>query len=104
MISNNLISNAVKYNVHDLVEIKIYQSSQNPRLLQFEDNGIGIAPEHRHHIFNFGSILSNKGDKISSGVGLALIKRLVEKYDGGKIWVDSKQQSGSVFNVLFGEK
>lgn len=104
IILNNLIGNAVKYNTNEVVNISITQSRDHSNHISVADNGIGIETEHLGKVFNFGSILSNLGANQSSGVGLALIKRLIEKYHGGKIWVDSIPGQGSVFHFLLGEE
>ena len=104
IILNNLIGNAVKYNTNEVVNISITQSRDHSNHISVADNGIGIETAHLGKVFNFGSILSNLGANQSSGVGLALIKRLIEKYHGGKIWVDSIPGQGSVFHFLLGKE
>ena len=62
--------------------------------IQVRDNGIGIAPEHHERIFG----LFNKLDVTieGTGVGLALVKRIIELHDG-RIWVESELGEGSTF-------
>jgi signal transduction histidine kinase len=57
-----------------------------------KDNGIGIAPEHHERVFGLFNQLNPKIE--GTGVGLALVKRIVE-FHGGRIWVDSKPGSGA---------
>ena len=58
------------------------------------DNGIGIAPEYHERVFG----LFNKLDALSegTGIGLAIVKRIVEVH-GGRIWVQSEVGMGSTF-------
>ncbi|MEW6403563.1 MAG: PAS domain S-box protein [Chloroflexota bacterium] len=59
-----------------------------------KDNGIGIAPEHQDRVFG----LFNKLDATSdgTGIGLALVKRIIEVH-GGRIWVESEAGKGAAF-------
>lgn len=59
-----------------------------------KDNGMGIAPEYHERIFG----LFNKLDANSegTGVGLALVKRIIE-FHGGRVWVESEMRKGSTF-------
>ncbi len=87
-IFNNLISNAVKY--HDKQEINInigYEGGERFEQFFVEDDGPGISQEHQNKIFElFESLPSNKKD--STGVGLSIVKKIVEG-KGGSVWVES---------------
>jgi len=58
------------------------------------DNGIGIAPEHFERVFGLFNKLDVKSD--GTGIGLALVKRIVEVH-GGRIWVTSELGKGAAF-------
>jgi signal transduction histidine kinase len=60
------------------------------------DNGPGIDPRHHDRIFQLFQTLSPRDRKESTGVGLALVKKIVELY-GGRVWVESKMGEGSTF-------
>jgi PAS domain S-box-containing protein len=97
-VLQNLIDNAIKY-MGDQTEpyIEMGQSGEESgRSIFFvKDNGIGIAPEYRERIFG----LFNKLDPSSegTGIGLALVKRIIEVH-GGRIWVEESGPGiGSTF-------
>jgi signal transduction histidine kinase len=60
------------------------------------DNGIGIKPEYQSQIFGLFKRLNPGSARSGTGIGLALCKRLVERY-GGRIWVESEPGKGSTF-------
>lgn len=96
-IWQNLIENAVKYSYEQespRVEVGIRDVGSEP-VFYVKDNGIGIDPDYHEKIFN----LFEKLDPGSSGVGigLAMVRRIVEKF-GGRIWVESEGKgTGSCF-------
>jgi len=87
-IWQNLIENAIKYSRGDTaVQIEIgVQQADGEAVFFVRDNGIGIAPQYHEKIFG----LFEKLDGASSGVGigLAMVRRVIEKC-GGRIWVES---------------
>lgn len=93
----NLISNAIKFNDRDKGNIRIgYQ--ELPEYYQFfvADNGAGIDPQFHDIIFNIFQTLQSRDKIEGAGIGLAIVKRIVEKV-GGKIWVSSVVGGGSTF-------
>jgi signal transduction histidine kinase/CheY-like chemotaxis protein len=97
----NLIGNAIKY--HDLpngtVEIL---ATERDYFWQFTvvDDGPGIAPEHHKKIFGIFQTLMVRSDNNSSGVGLAIVQKIVES-QGGVVWVDSALGRGSAFSFTW---
>ena len=96
-VLQNLIDNAAKYGgTHPDAFIKIGQQGyENGEPIFFvKDNGIGIAPEYHERVFG----LFNKLDPTSegTGVGLALVKRIIE-FHGGRVWVESELGKGTTF-------
>ena len=61
-----------------------------------DDNGIGIDPRYRQRIFGVFERLSPPDNPASTGIGLALVKRSVEKM-GGTVGVESTPDAGSRF-------
>ncbi|MEE4253819.1 MAG: PAS domain S-box protein [Desulfuromusa sp.] len=88
-IWQNLIENAVKYRGEQAqLHIKIGATQEGQDVVFYvRDNGMGIAPEHNDRIFNLFSQL-NAGSEEGSGLGLALVKKIVSIYQG-RIWVES---------------
>ncbi len=93
----NLVDNACKYmgnTPNPRIEIGAQQTGAET-VFYVRDNGIGIAPQYREKVFG----LFDKIDPASegTGVGLAIVRRIVETH-GGRIWVDSEGNGrGSTF-------
>lgn len=93
----NLIENAAKFmgdQSRPRIEIGRRVDEAGPAVFYVKDNGVGIAPEFHERVFG----LFDKLDKASdgTGVGLALVKRIVEVH-GGRIWVESQPGNGATF-------
>jgi PAS domain S-box-containing protein len=94
----NLVSNAVKFvppGVAPQVRIAAQTRTGFVRLW-VEDNGIGIAPEHQERIFHVFEKLHRPEVYPGTGIGLATVKRAIEKM-GGQVGVESKPGQGSRF-------
>ncbi|MCS6832248.1 MAG: PAS domain-containing sensor histidine kinase, partial [Flammeovirgaceae bacterium] len=102
-ILNNLISNAIKYRTRTskpFIEISA-NKSENFVVLSVKDNGLGIDLEkYGNKLFKMNSRFHLQID--GKGIGLFLTKHQIEAM-GGKITVESKPNSGSIFNVWFYE-
>ena len=102
-IWQNLLENAVKFmGVQPSPQIDIGAERQGSDTVFFvRDNGIGIEPQYQSKIFNLFEKLDTKTE--GTGMGLAIVKRIVELYQG-KIWVESKGlgQGTSFFFTLPG--
>lgn len=88
----NLIDNAVKFSgkqAEPKVEIGAYKdpAKNNQWVLFVRDNGIGIDPRYHHKIFGLFEKLDNTAE--GTGIGLALIKRIIEVHEGS-IWFQSE--------------
>ena len=93
----NLIGNAIKYRSQKPPRIHISFGEADGHLrFAVADNGIGIAPEYHHKIFGAFKRLHGKNIP-GTGIGLAICKRIVERY-GGHIWVQSEVGRGSTFH------
>jgi len=90
LVLRNLISNAIKH--HDRTEINLdISTKENGKFYRFsvKDDGPGIATEYHERIFEMFKTLKPRDEIEGSGMGLAIIKKLIER-QGGKIWVDSQ--------------
>lgn len=99
-VFSNLIGNAVKYSQKSdpaLVHVTSIIHG-NDVIYSISDNGLGIAEADTDRIFELFNRMENVQDIEGSGVGLAIVKRIVEKH-GGKIWVESALNKGSIFYV-----
>jgi len=96
-VFQNLISNAVKSIDKPRGQIRI-GCTEKEGFWRFYvcDNGCGIEPRHFERIFQIFQTLQPRDEAESTGVGLAVTKKIVEMY-GGKIWVESELGKGSTF-------
>lgn len=91
----NLISNAVTYTDKSEGRIEIdYKENNSHYIFSVKDNGIGIAKEHHEKIFKIFSTLGN--NEKSTGIGLNIVKKVVESYEG-EIWLESEVGQGTTF-------
>jgi len=93
----NLISNSIKYNDQPCPTIHITAEKQeNDWIFKVADNGIGIDPQQGDRIFKIFQRLHSPDEYEGTGIGLAIVKRIVERH-GGRIWYDSQPGKGSNF-------
>jgi PAS domain S-box-containing protein len=96
-VLQNLIENAAKF-MEDQPNprISIGQAGEHDGMpvLFVQDNGVGIAPEYHERIFGLFNKLDARTE--GTGIGLALVKRIIE-FHGGRIWVESEPEKGSTF-------
>ena len=97
-VLRNLINNAVKFTKpKGKITVKIEEEKEN-YIVSVSDTGIGISQENQKKLFKIDTAYSTFGTALEKGTGLGLIlcKEFVEK-NGGKIWVESKENKGTVF-------
>lgn len=97
-ILRNLISNAIKFSYSEGTINISTVTEEDFIIIQIKDSGIGMDEKKISELFHFGSGYSTRGTANESGTGLGLVicKELVEM-QGGKMWVESKKDKGSVF-------
>ncbi len=98
-VFQNLITNAIKFRRPGIrPEIRISAQPLNGMVrFSVSDNGIGIEPEYRDRIFVVFQRLHTMEQYPGTGIGLAIVKRIVERH-AGRIWVESEPGKGSTFH------
>ena len=93
----NLLSNAVKYMDKPKGQIKIGCAEEGDFWkFNITDNGPGIEEKHFEKIFKIFQTLVPRDEFESTGIGLTVVKKIIELYRG-KIWVESKVGEGTTF-------
>ncbi len=96
-IFENLISNAIKYTNRPDGVIDILLDSQNGfYTFGVRDNGPGIDKKYHERVFQIFQTLHKRDDIESTGVGLTIVRKLVEQM-GGRIWIESEYGHGATF-------
>jgi light-regulated signal transduction histidine kinase (bacteriophytochrome) len=96
-VFEHLIANAVHFTDKPQGFIRIHAAEQGDAwVFSVTDNGCGIREEHYERIFKIFQTLVAKDQSESAGMGLALVKKIVEFY-GGRVWVESVVGQGSTF-------
>lgn len=93
----NLLSNAFKFQKENKPEVHVDAVRKDGEwLISMSDNGIGIDAKYVERIFTVFKRLHSREEFPGTGIGLAVCKKIVERY-GGKIWVESELGKGSIF-------
>ena len=93
----NLIENAIKFRGDKKPKVEISASRGSREwVFQVHDNGIGIAPEYHERIFEIFQRLHQRAQYKGTGIGLALVKKIVERH-GGRVWLESAVGAGTRF-------
>ncbi|MCW5906707.1 MAG: tetratricopeptide repeat protein [Chitinophagales bacterium] len=96
-VFQNIIANAVKYNEHDAVEVRVtYDLQNNMHRIAISDNGIGIDEKHRDKVFELFKRLHHRDSYSGTGIGLAICKKIISQMHG-KIWVEESELGGTAF-------
>ena len=98
MILSNFISNAIKYSNEGIITIKT-KKEDDTFILSVQDEGIGIPKNKLNYIYDrFYQVDKSRSSKISTGLGLSIVKKIVE-LNQGTIDVESSAGIGSTFIV-----
>jgi signal transduction histidine kinase len=103
-IFQNLIDNAIKFMDKDKGFIQIRcQEEGNIWKFSVTDNGPGIDTKYHEKIFKMFQTLVPRDELESTGIGLAVVKKVVELY-GGQIWIESEVGQGSTFHFTLSKE
>lgn len=92
----NIISNAMKFTRNKeiaVIDVGCIQSS-NEQIFYIEDNGAGFDMKYSKKLFTMFERLHNKEEYEGSGIGLAIVHKIIEKH-GGRTWIESKLNEGT---------
>ncbi len=94
----NLIENALKYSANTLVKhITIgAQVSEGETIYWVRDCGVGFDPQYQQKIFGVFQRLHKDSEYAGSGVGLAIVQRVIQRH-GGRVWGESEPGQGATF-------
>jgi light-regulated signal transduction histidine kinase (bacteriophytochrome) len=104
-IFQNLIGNAVKFSAgreHPQVEVG-WREQQGEVVYYVRDNGVGFDMQYEKKLYSMFERLHTEDEFPGSGVGLAIVKRLVERH-GGRIWAESRSGEGATFYFTLSAK
>ena len=100
-VFQNLLSNAIKFMDKPQGVIEVGCERENGHWkFKVVDNGPGIEERHFAKIFQIFQTLSARDEYESTGIGLTIVKKIVEQY-GGRIWVESQVGTGTAFYFTF---
>lgn len=94
----NLVSNAVKYSANrekPLIEIGSYRQEKEIAFF-VKDNGVGFDEKYKDKLFKVFQRLHSADDFEGTGVGLAIVEKIISKHDG-KVWVEAALNHGACF-------
>ncbi len=95
---DNLLTNAIKYNVHGgNIWINLEKTETSITII-FKDTGIGISQEAVSQIFDRFYRVDSARKKDGTGLGLSIVKQIIDLH-GGEITVDSKVGAGTTFTL-----
>ncbi len=100
-VFQNLLSNAIKFMDKPQGVIEVGCARENGHWkFSVADNGPGIEERHFAKIFQIFQTLSARDSYESTGIGLTIVKKIVEMH-GGKVWLESQLGSGTTFYFTF---
>jgi PAS domain S-box-containing protein len=100
-VFSNLISNAVKHHDRPSGQVQIRaQAHAEGYEFTIADDGPGIAPKDHPRVFDIFQTLTSRDQKESTGIGLAIVKKIIEQV-GGQIRLESELGQGAAFHFTW---
>ena len=97
-VLQNLIGNAIKFRAGRPPRVAIQAVREGPMWrISVADNGIGIDPKFHDRVFEIFRRLHDRDAYDGTGMGLAIVKRIVERH-GGRVWFESAPGAGTTFH------
>jgi PAS domain S-box-containing protein len=89
LVFSNLFNNSLRYRSDAPPAIRVEGTAEGPNVqIRVTDNGIGIAPAMRERVFQVFRTLHPRGTYEGTGIGLAIVKRIVEQ-SAGRVWLEA---------------
>ena len=101
MVFTNLISNAVKFSRgrdRPVIQIDARDGGGDEVIIRVKDNGAGFDPRFKHKLFGVFQRLHRDDEFEGTGIGLATVRRIIERH-GGRIWAEGERDQGASFFV-----
>jgi PAS domain S-box-containing protein len=100
----NLIGNAIKFQRVDPLRVHVScEQGEEQWKFSIRDNGIGMDAEHLHKVFDAFQRLHADSVFPGTGLGLSICRGIVERH-GGRVWVESEKDKGSVFRFTIPQR
>jgi len=98
-VLQNLVGNALKFHAAGRTPTVLVRAERTGNMVIFHvrDNGIGIPERQFERIFGIFERLHSKDEIPGSGIGLAIVRRIIEEH-GGHVWVESTVSEGTTFH------
>ena len=101
-VLRNLINNAIKHHPAEQGLVRVYAQDQGDSVMfAVEDDGAGIPQEYAEKVFQMFQTLQPRDDREGSGMGLAIVQRIID-WQGGRIWFHpGPGERGTVFKFIW---